>query len=149
MSETVAIRIDDEHAIEDRELEFTFLRAPGPGGQNVNKVSTAVRLRFDAAGSRALQEEVRMRLISLAGRRATASGVIVITARTHRTQAENREEAVRRLVELVRKALEEPEERIPTEIPGAERERRLEGKRRRGGVKRSRRPPALPDDWEE
>lgn len=145
----MAVRIDDEHSIEDRELEFTFIRAPGPGGQNVNKVSTAVQLRFDAAGSRSLPEAARARLLRLAGRRASASGVIVISSRRLRTQRENREEAVRRLVELVRKALEEPVERIPTGVPGMERERRRTEKRLRSGVKRARRAPALPDDWEE
>ncbi|NLP04641.1 aminoacyl-tRNA hydrolase [Candidatus Fermentibacteria bacterium] len=149
MGENLAIRINDEHSIEDCELEFTFARAQGPGGQNVNKVSTAVRLRFDAAGSRSLPEEARTRLLLLAGRRATASGFVVISSRRHRTQWENREDAVGRLVELVRKALEEPVERIPTEVPGTERERRRAEKRLRSGVKRARRSPALPDDREE
>ncbi len=96
----------DEIVIDDRELEFRFIRASGPGGQNVNKVATAVQLRFDAARSPSLPDEVRARLIKLAGRRATSDGVLVIDARRHRTQVRNREDAQARLAALIHKAAE-------------------------------------------
>jgi ribosome-associated protein len=125
-------------SIDDNELEFSFIRASGPGGQNVNKVATAVQLRFDAAGSRSLPEEVRTRLLALAGKRVTAGGVVVITAQRFRTQNRNRADAIERLVLMVRNAARPVRKRVATRPPRAARERRLEGKRQRGDLKRQR-----------
>lgn len=127
--------------IDEGELHWRFIRASGPGGQNVNKVSTAVQLRFDAARSPSLPEDVRARLMRLAGRRMTTQGVLVIHARKLRTQARNREDALERLTELIRKAAEKPKPRKKTRPTIASKERRLTGKRRRGDIKRLRETP--------
>lgn len=132
------IRITDTIAIDEREIEESFVRASGPGGQNVNKVASAVRLRFDARRSSSLPGEVRARLERLAGSRLTQEGVIVISAQRHRTQERNREDALARLVALIREAAVPPVPRRPTKVPRAERRRRLEAKRRRGAMKRLR-----------
>ncbi len=131
----------DEIVIDDRELEFRFIRASGPGGQNVNKVATAVQLRFDAARSPSLPDEVRARLIKLAGRRATSDGVLVIDARRHRTQVRNREDAQARLTALIQKATETHAPRKKTRPTVSSKRRRLESKRRQGAAKRLRGKP--------
>src|SRR5690242_6323691 len=131
----VMIRITDHVALDESELVETFIRASGPGGQNVNKLSTAVQLRFDVRNSPSLTDEVRARLERLAGRRLTREGVVVITAQSHRTQERNRADALDRLAELIRQAAVRPVPRRPTRPTRASRVRRLESKKRRGGIK--------------
>ena len=132
------IRITDRIAIDEREIEESFVRASGPGGQNVNKVSSAVRLRFDARGSPNLPPDVKARLERLAGSRMTGEGVLVINAQRHRTQERNRADALQRLVALLREAAIPPVPRRDTKVPRAERRRRIEGKRRRSALKKLR-----------
>src|SRR6202023_1187699 len=129
------IPINGHLFLDDSEIEESFVRASGPGGQNVNKVSSAVQLRFDLSGSRSLPEEVRERLARLAGRRLTREGVLVIIAQRHRTQERNRQDALERLIELIRRAAVPPVPRRPTKPTHASRRRRLETKKRRGEVK--------------
>jgi ribosome-associated protein len=133
------IKINDQIALDESELDERFVRASGPGGQNVNKVATAVQLRFDAANSPSLSPSIRARVLRLAGTRATASGLIVITAERFRSQSRNRADALARLVELVRKAARPIKPRRATVPTRASRERRLEEKKRRGNLKRIRR----------
>jgi ribosome-associated protein len=135
------IEITDTIGLDEDELEFSFIRASGPGGQNVNKVSSAVQMRFDARRSPSLPNEVSIRLQKLAGARLTQDGVIVITAARHRTQERNRADAIGRLVEMIAKAAVEPVKRRPTRPTKASRQRRLEGKALRGGVKALRGKP--------
>lgn len=136
------IRVTPTLSIPDSELEEEFFRASGPGGQNVNKVETAVRLRFDARNSAALPEAVRERLLRLAGRRATAEGVIVIAAQRFRTRERNREDALERLAELVRAAATPPPPpRRPSRPSRSARAERMDSKTRRGAVKRLRGRP--------
>lgn len=132
------IRITDDIAIDEREVEERFVRASGPGGQNVNKVSTAVELRFDVRAS-SLPAEVKDRLLALAPSRVTADGVLLIDSREHRTQARNREAARERLVELIAQAATKPRRRKATKPRPAAREKRLEAKILRGRVKALRR----------
>ena len=127
-------------SIDEEELEESFVLASGPGGQNVNKVSSAVQLRFDVARSPSLAEEVRARLSALAGQRLTKDGVLVIVARVHRSQERNRADARERLVELIRRALVPPKPRRPTRPSKAAKRRRLESKKMRSNLKRTRGP---------
>jgi ribosome-associated protein len=129
------IHITDAIAIDEREIEESFIRASGPGGQNVNKLSTAVQLRFDVRRSPSLPNDVSVRLQRLAGSRLTKDGVLVITAQRHRTQERNRDDALARLVELIRAAAVPPKPRRPTRPTAASRARRLQGKKRRSGIK--------------
>lgn len=140
------IQITEHIALNDDEIEESFIRSSGPGGQNVNKTSTGVQLRFNAAASPGLTDYVRTRLLALAGSRATADGVIIITATKHRSQLANREEALARLVALIRQAMVRPKYRRPTRPSKASKERRLEGKKQRGDVKKNRGPVRGPGD---
>lgn len=133
------IPITPSLAIDESEIEESFVRASGPGGQHVNTTSTAVQLRFDARRSHSLPNDVAIRLMKLAGARLTQDGVIVIIAQNHRSQQRNREEALSRLVELIRKATVKPKARRPTKPTKASVERRLETKGRRSAVKSTRR----------
>jgi ribosome-associated protein len=127
-------------ALDERELEESFIRASGPGGQNVNKVSTAVQLRFDARGSPNIPDDVRARLLRLAGHRATQDGVIIVTAQEFRSQDRNRAAAREVLFDLIRRATVVPVKRRPTRPTLGSKERRLESKTRRAGIKAGRRP---------
>lgn len=135
------IEIGPGVSIDEEELEERFIQASGPGGQNVNKVATAVQLRFDVARSPSLPDGVRERLMARCGRRLTQDGVLVLLARTHRTQERNRADARARLVELVREALTPPTPRRPTRPTLASKRRRLEDKVARGARKRNRARP--------
>ncbi len=133
------IRVTRSIAIAEGEIRLEFVRASGPGGQHVNKVATAAQLRFDVQRSPNLPEEVRERLVRLAGRRMTTDGVLVIEARRYRSQDRNRQDAIDRLVTLIRRAAEKPKVRRKTKPTRASKEERLESKRRRGRTKRMRR----------
>lgn len=133
------IQITDTIAINEDEIKEDFVRASGPGGQHVNKVSTAVQLRFDAVHSPSLPAEVRERLLDLAGKRATEDGVIIIEAQRSRTQEQNRQDALDRLAALIRKAAVHPRRRRKTKPTQASIEQRIETKKRRGQTKRRRR----------
>ena len=133
------LRITDSIAIEDSELEESFVRASGPGGQNVNKVSSAVQLRFDARRSPSLPNDVAIRLMRLAGSRLTKEGVIVIVAQEYRDQSRNRAEARERLAGLIRQAAVKPTPRRKTKVSKAAKRQRVDEKKRRGSIKSLRR----------
>ncbi len=133
------MEISPSLTLPDSELTFEFVRASGPGGQNVNKVATAVQLRFNVRASPSLTEDVKARLIHLAGRRMTADGVLVIEAKRYRAQEQNRADAELRLMALIQKALVPPKKRRPTRPSAAAKAKRLEEKRQRGEIKRARR----------
>jgi ribosome-associated protein len=137
------IRITDDIAIDERELSESFIRASGPGGQNVNKVATAVQLRFDARRSLSLPEPVRARLEELAGARLTKDGVVVISADRFRTQERNRADALQRLIALIRRAAVTPTPRRPTKPTRASKEERLKVKNERSRIKSTRARPLI------
>jgi ribosome-associated protein len=136
------IRVTDTISIDEAELSEAFVRASGPGGQNVNKVSSAVQLRFDARRSPSLPNDVAIRLMNLAGHRLTKDGVIVIVAQEYRDQSRNRAEARERLFDLIRQAAVKPTVRRATKVPKSAKRERLESKKRRSGIKslRQRKP---------
>ncbi|MGA2566832.1 MAG: alternative ribosome rescue aminoacyl-tRNA hydrolase ArfB [Pseudolabrys sp.] len=131
-------RITDTISIDDAELSESFVRSSGPGGQNVNKVSSAVQLRFDVRHSPSLPNDVAVRLMRLAGKRLTKEGVIVIIAQSHRAQERNRADARARLFELIRQAAVKPVPRRATKVPKAQKRKRIEGKKHRSTIKRLR-----------
>ena len=139
------IEVNDSIQIDENELDFDFIRSSGPGGQNVNKVSSGVQLRFEVESSPSLPEGVRKRLRSLAGNRMTKEGVLIIDANQYRTQEQNRQDAIDRLVALVRQAAKKPKVRRRMKTPASQKQKRLEAKKRRSEKKRLRKSPRISD----
>lgn len=137
------IHITDKIAIRENEIKEEFIQASGPGGQNVNKVASAVQLRFNLKSSTSLPEDIRKRLIIIAGKRLSSEGYLIITARRFRDQNKNREDALSRLVKMILKAAEPEKQRIKTRPSRKSKIKRLEEKRHRSGIKRIRRPPLI------
>lgn len=140
------IEITPTLRLDEKELSFDFIRSSGPGGQNVNKVSSTVQLRFEAANSPSLPPEVKQRLIKLAGKRMTDDGILLIEAKRYRSQEQNRQDAIQRLVTLIQKAVEPPRKRKATRPSVTARAARVGAKRKRGELKRTRHNN--PDEWE-
>jgi len=140
------IEISPTLQIDEDEIQLDFVRASGPGGQNVNKVATSVQLRFDVLNSPSLPPDVKERLTKLAGKRLTEEGILIIEAKRYRTQEQNRFDATQRLISLIQKALVKPKVRMPTRPSVTASAARVNEKKRRGEVKRARR--YVPEDWE-
>jgi len=140
------VEISSSLRIDERELTFDYIRAAGPGGQNVNKVATAVQLRFDIWGNDSLPMDIKARLVKLAGRRVTNEGVLIIEARRFRTQEQNRADAITRFITLIWKSLEAPKPRRKTRPTAGSREKRLQSKKKRSDVKRNRSNKSLESD---
>lgn len=140
------IEISDTVKIDESEIQFDFVRASGPGGQNVNKVASAVQLRFDIRSSPSLEPAIKERLVQLGGSRVTEEGILIIEARRYRTQEQNRADAILRLIHLVQKALQPPKPRHPTRPSAAARAARVDEKKKRSSIKRSRHEKA--EEWD-
>lgn len=140
------IHITPTIAIKEDEIRFDFIRASGPGGQNVNKVATAVQLRFDVRNSPSFSDDIRNRLICLAGRRITEHGILIIEAKRFRSQKQNRKNAINRFIKLIRKASEKPKTRIKTKLSLASKKRAMQAKKHRAEKKKLRRPVSIHND---